>query len=49
MVPLLLYGELVAIFEIGRRGRALRAHEVARIENVVEALAERTVVMGWLD
>ena len=49
MVPLLLYGELVAIFEIGRRSRPLRAHEVARIENVVEALAERTVVMGWLD
>lgn len=49
MVPLLLYGELVAIFEIGRRGRALRAHEVARVEDVVEALVERTVVMGWLD
>jgi hypothetical protein len=48
MVPLLLYGELVAIFEIGRRGRPLRAHEVARVEDVVEALAERTVVMGWL-
>jgi hypothetical protein len=49
MVPLLLYGELVALFEIGRRGRPLRAHEVARVEDVVEALAERTVVMGWLD
>ncbi len=49
MVPLLLYGELVAIFEIGRRNRPLRAHEVARVEDVVEALAERTVVMGWLD
>ena len=49
MVPLLLYGELVAIFEVGRRGRPLRAHEVARIEDVVEALAERTVVMGWLE
>jgi hypothetical protein len=49
MVPLLLYGELVAMFELGRRGRPLRAHEVARVEDVVEALAERTVVMGWLD
>jgi hypothetical protein len=48
MVPLLLYGELIAIFELGRRGRPLRAHEVARVEDVVEALAERTVVMGWL-
>lgn len=49
MVPLLLYGELIAIFEIGRRSRPLRAHEIARVEDVVEALAERTVVMGWLD
>jgi hypothetical protein len=49
MVPLLLYGDLVAMFEIARRGRPLRAHEVARVEDVVEALAERTVVMGWLD
>jgi hypothetical protein len=49
MVPLLLYGELVALFEIGRQNRPLRAHEVARVEDVVEALAERTVVMGWLE
>jgi hypothetical protein len=49
MVPLLLYGELIALFEIGRRLRPLRAHEVARVEDVVEALAERIVVMGWLD
>lgn len=49
MVPLLLYGELVAIFEVGRKTRPFRAHEVARVEDVVEALAERTVVMGWLD
>lgn len=49
MVPLLFYGELVALFEIGRKGRPFRAHEVARVEDVVEALAERTVVMGWLD
>jgi hypothetical protein len=49
MVPLVLYGELVAIFEFGRRVRPLRAHEVARVEDVVEALVERTVVMGWLD
>jgi hypothetical protein len=40
---------MVPLFEIGRRSRPLRAHEVARVEDVVEALAERTVVMGWLD
>jgi hypothetical protein len=49
MVPFLLYGELVALFEVGRLSRPFRAHEIARVEDVVEALAERTVVMGWLD
>ena len=47
MVPLLLYGELVAIFEIGRALRPFRAREVARAEDVIEALAARSVVMGW--
>jgi len=49
MVPLLLYGDLIALFEVGRRARPLRAREIARVEDVVEALAERTVVMGWLE
>jgi hypothetical protein len=49
MVPLLLYGDLIAFFEIGRRARPFRAKEVARIEDVIEALAERTVMMGWLE
>lgn len=48
MVPLLLYGDLIAIFEIARLGRPFRAREVARAEDVVEALAARCVVMGWL-
>ncbi|MFZ5896913.1 MAG: hypothetical protein ACOY0T_38000 [Myxococcota bacterium] len=48
MVPLLLYGELVAIFELGRAAKPFRAREVARAEDVVEALAARSVVMGWL-
>ena len=47
MVPLLLYGELMAIFEFGRAQRAFRAREIARAEDVVEALAARSVVMGW--
>jgi hypothetical protein len=49
MVPLVLYGELIALFEVGRRFRPFRAREIARMEDVVEALAERIVVMGWLD
>jgi len=49
MVPLLVYGELVALFEVGRRSRPFRAREIGRVEDVVEALAERTVVMGWAE
>jgi hypothetical protein len=49
MVPLCLYGELVAIFEVGRGGQPFRAREVARVEEVVDALAERAVLMGWLE
>jgi hypothetical protein len=47
MVPLLLYGDLIAIFELGHLSRPFRAREVARAEDVVEALAGRCVVMGW--
>jgi hypothetical protein len=49
MVPLLVYGELVAIFEIARISRSFRARELGRVEDVVEALAERSVVMGWAE
>lgn len=49
MVPLLVYGELVALFEVGRKSRPFRAREIGRVEDVVEALAERTVVMGWVE
>lgn len=49
MVPLMLHGRLAAMFEVGRRWRPFRAREVARVEDVVEALAARAVVMGWFD
>jgi hypothetical protein len=49
MVPLMLYGRLIALFEVGRRGLPLRGRDIARVEDVVEALAERAVVTGWLD
>jgi hypothetical protein len=48
MVPLLVDGELVASLEIAHTGRPFRAREVARVEDVLEALAARAVVMGWL-
>ena len=49
MVPLLVYGELVALFEVGRKSRPFRAREIGRVEDVVEALAERSVIMGWAE
>jgi hypothetical protein len=49
MVPLLVYGELVALFEVGRKSRPFKAREIGRVEDVVEALAERSVVMGWAE
>lgn len=49
MVPVLVYGELVALFEVGRKSRPFRAREIGRVEDVVEALAERCVVMGWAE
>ncbi|HYQ44867.1 MAG TPA: hypothetical protein VER11_22935 [Polyangiaceae bacterium] len=49
MVPLLVYGELIALFEVGRKSRPFRAREIGRVEDVVEALAERSVVMGWAE
>jgi hypothetical protein len=49
MVPLVVYGELIALFEVGRKQRPFRAREIGRVEDVVEALAERCVVMGWAE
>jgi hypothetical protein len=49
MVPLRLYGELVAMFEVGRGGHPFRARDIARVEDVVEVMAERAVLMGWFD
>jgi hypothetical protein len=36
------------MIELGRSARLFRAREIARVEDVVEALAERIVVAGWL-
>ncbi len=47
MVPLWHGGELLAVFEIGRPLRPFSAREVARVEEIVQALAEHIVVKGW--
>jgi hypothetical protein len=49
MVPLRHNGRLVAMFELGRAARPFRAREIARVEDVADALEERIVVAGWLD
>jgi hypothetical protein len=47
MVPVVIYGDLVALIEIGRAEGPFRAREIGRIEDVVEALVGRIVVQGW--
>lgn len=48
MVPLLVDDELFAAVELVHTTRPFRAREIARVEDVMEALAARAVVMGWL-
>ncbi|HEX4336316.1 MAG TPA: DUF4339 domain-containing protein [Polyangiaceae bacterium] len=48
MVPAIVFGDLVAIIEVGRASSPFRAREIARIEDVVEALTGRIVVQGWI-
>lgn len=47
MIPLMLRGDLLAIFEFARGDRPYQVKEVARMQDVIEALAERIVLMGW--
>jgi hypothetical protein len=49
MVPLLVDGVLVATLELAHTGRPFKAREIARVEDVMEALAARALVMGWID
>jgi len=49
MIPLVLRDQLLATFEFGRTDRPFLIREVARMQEVVEALAERIVVQGWAD
>jgi hypothetical protein len=49
MVPFTLHGRLLGMLEIGREWRPFRAREIARVEDIVDALAERALYMGWAD
>ena len=48
MVPVIVFGELVAMIEVGRASSPFRAREIARLEDVIEALTGRIVVHGWV-
>jgi len=48
MVPVVVFGELVAMLELGRTQTPFRAREISRVEDVVEALTARIVVEGWV-
>jgi hypothetical protein len=49
MVPISLHGKLHGMLELGREWRPFRARDVARVEDVVDALAERVLYMGWIE
>jgi hypothetical protein len=49
MVPVIVFGELLAVLEIGRGQTPFRAREIARVEDVIDALTARIVVQGWLE
>lgn len=48
MVPVVVFGELVALIELGRGQTPFRAREIARVEDVIEAFTARVVVQGWI-
>jgi GYF domain 2 len=47
MAPVLVGGHMAAMIEVGRASRPFRASEIARVEDVAEALAARIEAMGW--
>jgi len=48
LVPVVVFGDLLAFLELGRKQAPFRAREIARVEDVVEALTARAVVEGWI-
>jgi hypothetical protein len=47
MVPVMVEGHMAAMIEVGRASRTFRAGEIARVEDVAQALAQRIVSLGW--
>lgn len=46
MVPVMVDGRMTAMIEVGRASRTFRAVEIARVEEVAEALSKRIVALG---
>lgn len=47
MIPVMVDGHMTAMIEIGRASRPFRATEIARVEEVAEALSKHIVALGW--
>jgi hypothetical protein len=46
MVPVMVAGYMAAMLEVGRASRPFRAREIARVEDVAEALSGRIATLG---
>jgi hypothetical protein len=46
MVPVMVDGHMIAMIEVGRASRTFRASEIARVEDVADALAARLAALG---
>jgi len=47
MVPVMVDGYMAAMIELGRASRPFRAAEIARVEEVAQALSGRIAALGW--
>lgn len=47
MVPVMVDGYMAAMIEVGRAARPFRACEIARVEQVAQALSRRIAALGW--
>ncbi len=48
MVPVMLNSAMLAMIEVGRTSRPFKAREVARVEEVADALSQRISAANWL-
>ena len=49
MVPVMLNSAMFAMIEVGRTSRPFKAREIARVEEVADAVAQRILDANWLN